>query len=103
MEYHDLQKTTAVKLRELAHELGVTDASGRTKEDLVDLIAEMKGIQKPHKVVAGIDKAVIKQEIRALKKIRIEALASKNRDTMHDTQRKLHKLRHKLRKATKVK
>jgi Rho termination factor, N-terminal domain len=103
MEYHDLQKTTVVKLREMAHEFGVTDASGRTKEDLVDLIAEKKGIEKPHKVVAGIDKSVIKKEIRALKKVRLEAIANKDRDALHDTQHKLHKLRHKLRKATKIK
>ena len=103
MDYHELQKTTVDKLREMAHEMEVKDALGYSKEDLVDLIAEKKGIEKPHKVVVGIDKPKVKKEIRELKKERLVALENKDKAALHDVRRKLHKLRHQLRKATKVK
>ncbi len=103
MDYHDLHKLTVVKLREMAKEYDdLEGVTGMTKDTLCDVLADKMGIEKPHKVVVGIDKASIKREIRALKKVREEALAARDRQKLHDTRRQLHRLRHKLHKASKL-
>ena len=103
MDYHELEKTTVVHLREMAQEYeDVKGTSGMNKQQLIDLLCEKKGIERPHKVVVGIDKAAIKAEIRALKKVRQEALDTKDRKKLHETRHQLHRLRHKLRKAIKI-
>jgi hypothetical protein len=103
MDYHELQKTTVGKLREMAKEYpDLEGVTGMSKEQLVDTLAEHMGIEKPHKVVVGIDKSAIKAEIRTLKKVRQEALDGKDRKKLHETRHELHKLRHKLRKAIKI-
>ena len=104
MDYHELEKTTAAKLREMAQEYeDVVGASGMPKEQLVDLLADKLGIEKPHKVVVGIDKAKIKAEIRRLKKLRDKAIADKDRMELKSVRRMLHRQRHKLHKAIAVK
>jgi hypothetical protein len=103
MDYHELEKTTVGKLREMAKEH--PDLKGVTampKRELVDLLADKLGIEKPHKVVVGLDKFAIKQEIRALKKLRDEALGQHDRAKVHHVRRKIHQLRHKLRRAVRV-
>lgn len=103
MDYHELEKTTAGKLREMATEqTDLKGVTGMSKERLVDALADKLGIEKPHKVVVGIDKTSIKAKIRELKKQRAEALVSKDREKLHATRRELHKLRHKLHKAIRL-
>jgi hypothetical protein len=103
MDYHELEKNTVSKLREMTKEYpDLKGVSGMKKQVLVDTLAELMGIEKPHKVVTGIDKSAIKAEIRALKKVRDEALEAKDRKKLHDTRRELHKLRRSLRKATRI-
>ncbi len=103
MDYHELEKTTVMKLREMAKEYpDLKGVSGMKKEKLVDTLADHMGIEKPHKVVAGVDKSSIKAEIRKVKKERDAALAAKDREGLHDARRRLHKLRHKLRRAIRV-
>ncbi|MBD3235980.1 MAG: hypothetical protein GF330_04705 [Candidatus Eisenbacteria bacterium] len=103
MDYQELQKQTVVKLREMAKEYpDVEGASGMKKEQLVDMLCDKMGIEKPHAVAVGVDKAEIKKKIAELKKVRDEALQKKDRQTLIATRRKLHQLRRKLRKAVKV-
>lgn len=103
MDYQELQKLTVIKLREMAQEYpDITDPSGTKKEQLIDLLAEKLAIEKPHAVVGGVDKAVIKKQIAELKKVRNEALQSKDRAKLVATRRKLHRLRRTLRKAVKI-
>ena len=103
MDYHELEKTTVPKLREMAKEYddleGVTAMS---KEKLVNTLADKMGIEKPHKVVVGIDKGAIKTQIRELKKVRQQALDDKDKAKLHDARKQLHRLRHQLHKAIKI-
>jgi CHAD domain-containing protein len=103
MNYHDLHKTTVAKLREMAKAYPeVEGTSGMHKDELVNLLCDKLGIEKPHKVAVGIDKAKVKLEIRVLKKTREEALAQHDRAKLHEARKKLHKLRHTLHKATRI-
>lgn len=103
MDYQELQKTTVSRLRELAKEYpDVTGVSGMRKEQLVDTLADRMGIDKPHKVAVGVDKASIKAQIRDLKKVRDQAIQAKDKGKMVSTRRELHQLRRQLRKAAKV-
>ena len=103
MNYHELEKTTVGKLREMAAEHpdleGVTAMS---KEKLVDALAVKLGIEIPHKVVVGIDKSAVKTQIRELKKVRDEAIAAKDSEKLRRTRHKIHKLRHQLRRSITV-
>ena len=103
MEYHELAKLTVAKLREMAQEYpDVKGVTGLRKEQLVDLLADKMGIEKPHKVVVGIDKKTIKAGIRALKKERDKALEAKDHAELKKVRRKLSRLRRKLHRAMKV-
>jgi len=103
MNYHELQKATVVKLREMAKAYPELEGvSGMHKDQLVDALAHKLGIEIPHRVATGIDKTTIKKEIRALKKVRDEAVAAKDHPKAHDTRRKIHHLQHKLRRAVRV-
>ena len=102
MEYHELEKTKVTELREMAHAQGISDATGRTKEELVDLLAEKLGIEKPHAVIVGVDKAKVKKRLRTLKKERDEALAKKDAARLAKVRRRMHALRHRLRKAALI-
>lgn len=103
MNYHELQKTTVAKLREMAKAYpDVEGTSGMHKEALIDLLCQRMGIEKPHKVAVGIDKTAIKQQIRALKKVRDEAITARDRARLHDARKKIHKLRHALHHATRI-
>jgi len=102
MEYHELEKTKVTELREMAHAQGISDATGKSKEELVDLLAEKLGIAKPHLVIEGLDKKKVKKRIRAMKKERDAALAEKDHGRLKKVRRKIHHLRHRLRKAAHV-
>lgn len=104
MDYHELEKTTVVQLREMLKEYpDVKGASGMLKEQLVSALADRMGIEEPHKVIVGIDKLQIKDQIRALKQERGQAREAKDRAKLKIVRRKIHRLRRRLRKATKVK
>ncbi len=100
MDYHELQKSTVVKLREMAQEYeDITGAVGKTKEELVDILADKLGIEKPHLEIVGINKAKVKSQIKALKVERDKALEAKDQAELKRVRRKIHKLRHKLRSS----
>lgn len=103
MEYHELEKMTVAKLREKAHEFpDITGASGLHKDQLIDVLCEKLGVQKPHKVAIGVQKTAIKARIHALKKERDAAMAAKDAKLLHATRRKLHRLRRELHKAARI-
>jgi len=103
LSYHDLEKMTVGKLREIAQEyedlVGVT---GMSKEQLVETLARKKNIEIPHKVATGIDKGSIKSEIRGLKKERDAALEAHDATALQRSRRKLHRLRRQLRRASHI-
>jgi hypothetical protein len=103
LHYHDLQKMTVVRLREMAQEYNdLEGVTGMSKEKLVDVLARKKGIEIPHKVVVGVDKASIKARMRELKKARGAALEAKDYEQLRRTRRKMHRLRHHLRRSSTV-
>jgi len=105
MDFQELSKLTVVKLREMAQEYNdIVGATGMEKDALIDILCEKKGIEKPHvEIKLDIDKGKIKQEIRALKVERDKALEAKDQAELKRVRRRIHKLRHTLRKATYVK
>ena len=104
MDYHDLEKTTVSRLREMLKEQDpdLTGASGMKKHQLVDLLAAKLGVVAPHKVVHGVDKATLKAQIRACKTQRAAAIQGQDRAQLKEIRRQLHQLRRSLRKATVV-
>ncbi len=104
MDYHELEKTKVTELREMAQKYDdIVGASGIPKEQLVDILADKMGIEKPHKEVVGINKAKIKKEIKQLKKERDKVLEAKDRKELKIVRRKIHRMRRKLHAATKLK
>ena len=95
MDIDELRKMTVPKLRELAKQ--ATDLQGvlgMKKEELIEAVAKAKGIayESLSKDVTTISS--IKQEIRALKKQKIEALASnKDRTQLERIRKKIKKLK----------
>lgn len=104
MDYHDLQKTTVIKLREMAKGYGdVKGFSGLNKAELVDLVADREGIERPHMVISGINKPMIKAELRTLKQQRDSAIAKHDRVALKRVRRKMHRVRRQLHKAARLK
>lgn len=105
MDFQELSKLTVVKMREMAQEYpDIVGATGMEKEQLIDILCEKMDIEKPHvEVKLDIDKGKIKREIKALKVERDKALEAKDHAELKRVRRKIHKLRHTLRKATYVK
>jgi len=103
MDYHELEQTKVTELREMAEKYpDISGVAGKGKEELVDLLAEKLGIEKPHLVAGGIDKRAIKTKIRELKAERDRVLEAKDAPQLKRVRRKLHRLRHQLRTAAKA-
>ena len=104
MDWHELQKHKVADLRELMkeHLPEVTGITQMKKDELVELLAERLGIERPHKVVTGLDKTEIKARLRDLKAKREEALEAGNKVELHRRRRQIHRLKRKLRKAAKL-
>ncbi len=104
MDWHELQKHKVDELRAMMkeHLPEVTGVTAMKKEQLIELLAEKLGIERPHKVVTGIDKSAVKARIRELKKLREEALAAGDRESLVRHRRAIHHLKRQLRKAARL-
>ncbi len=104
MDYHELHKTTVGRLREMAKEQfpDLQGVAAIKKDQLVQMLADKLGIERPHKVARATDKSEIKTKIRALKKVRDQAIAAKDREKMRQTRLELHELRRQLRRAVRL-
>jgi len=105
MEYQDLQKTKVTDLREMAkeHAPEQTGLAGMIKEDLVDLLAEKMGIEKPTKKVAsGLGKSAIKAEIRELKVKREDAREAGDKKKLMRYSKAIHRRKRKLRRMMQI-
>jgi hypothetical protein len=102
MDYHELKHKTVAELREIAAGLeGLTGYTQMRKEQVLEAICRHQGIEMhAHHVVAGIDKASIKQSIRALKAKRDEAIAAHDGIALKRVRRKIHRLKRELHRAT---
>ena len=105
MEYHDLQKTRVVDLREMMkeHLPEVKGITGLKKDELIEQLADKLGIEKPHKhVAAGLGKRAIKAEIRELKLKRQAALKAKEYDELKKFRRQIHRRKRRLRRLMAI-
>jgi hypothetical protein len=100
MDWHELQKKKVDELREMAKDKAdVTGASGMSKDQLVEVVAESLGIEKPHLVAEGIDKQSIKKKIRTLKAEVAEAIQAKDREAIRRKRRQIHRLKRRIHRA----
>ena len=105
MDYHELLKTRAIDLREMMkeHLPEVTGVTALKKDELVNLLAEKLGIEKPHKhVAAGLGKRAIRAEIRELKLKREAALEAKDGAELKKYRRLIHRKKRKLRRMMQL-
>ncbi|MCS6913704.1 MAG: Rho termination factor N-terminal domain-containing protein [Myxococcales bacterium] len=99
MDWHELEKKKVSELREMAKEkTNLEGVSGMSKERLVEELAKVLGIHKPHKVAMGQEKSLLKARIRQVKARRAEALANKDAAALVMARRELRRLKHALRR-----
>jgi len=102
MEWKDLEKMTVVKLREEALKFPqIEGVHGKNKEHLMDELANVLGIEKPHhqfndEVVHT--KSDLKHKIHELKIEREKLIATHDYHHLHDVRRQIHELKHTIRK-----
>jgi hypothetical protein len=104
--YEQLHKMTVGQLREIAAGIEDERLKGHSqlhKEQLLPILCAVLGIEAhAHHEVVGIDKAPIKQEMRALKAQRDALIAAKTpeaRKELREVRRRMRRQRRKLRRA----
>lgn len=103
MDWKDLDKLTIVKLREeaLKHPEEIKGVHGKSKAQLMDELAAILGIEKPHMHLAEAvvhSKDDLKRHIRELKAQREKMIGAKDRKKLHEVRRQIHKLKRQIRK-----
>jgi len=100
MELKDLEKMTVIKLREEAAKFeDLKGVSAMKKEELIKILAERLGIEtKPTKAVPVTEKREIKNQIKALKVKRDEALKNKDYKSLKLHRRQIRSLKRQIRK-----
>ena len=101
--FEELKKKNVADLREIAKDIEHETVQGYTqlnKEHLLKAICTALNIDMHvHHEIKGVDKAKIKKEIREFKKIRDEAIKSKNSEEQHKARRKIRYLKKVLRRS----
>jgi hypothetical protein len=102
MEWRDLEKMTVLKLREEALKFPQIEAvHGKNKEQLIDELARILSIEKPHTHFAEQivhTKADLKHKIQELKVEREKLLQTHDHKKLHEVRRQVHDLKHTIRK-----
>ncbi len=102
MEWKDLERMTVLKLREEALKFPqIEGVHGKHKEQLMDELAQIQGIEKPHAHFAGTvvhTKADLKNKIHDLQSERDKLLEAHDHKKLHEVRRQIHELKHTIRK-----
>ena len=101
MEWHDLEHMTVVKLRETAQEKGLTSVSGKNKAELIEELAGVLGIEKPHEELTDTtaqSKSDLKRQLRELKSQRNQLLEAHDHKGLKAVRRKAHGLKRQIKK-----
>jgi protein-arginine kinase activator protein McsA len=102
MDWRDLEKMTVLKLREEALKYPqIEGVHGKNKEQLMDELAHILGIERPHARFAESvvhTKSDLKHKIRELKTEREKLLEQHDHKRLHEVRRELHELKHTIRK-----
>ena len=104
VDWHELAKHRVADLRDMMkkHAPDVQGVLSWKKEQLVEEVAKILGIEKPHKVIAGLDKSAVKTKIKSQKGLRAQALEAKDPKQLKRARRKIHRLKRKLRRAASL-
>lgn len=101
--FKELKHMTLAELKEVAAGMDDEAVEGYTqlnKDHLLEALCKALHIEMhEHHEVVGIDKAKIKNRIKALKKERDEAIKKKNKKKMIEARRKIKDLKKRLRSA----
>lgn len=105
MDWHELNKKRVADLRDMLKEKNpaLQGVMSMKKEDIVKTLAEILGIEAPHKVVEGVDKTKVKAKIQEHKAQRQKALEAGNHAELRQQRRKIHRLKRSLRRAMDIK
>jgi hypothetical protein len=102
MDWKDLEKMTVLKLREEALKYPqIEGVHGKHKEQLMEEIARVLGIEKPHSHFADTvvhTKADLKHKIQELKIEREKLLVTHDHKKLHEVRREMHELKHTIRR-----
>jgi hypothetical protein len=103
MDWKDLEKLTIVKLRDeaLKHPEQIKGVHGKSKAQLIDDLAHILGIERPHvhfaeEVVHTKDD--LKHKIHDLKAQREQLIAARDHKKLHEVRREIHTLKRRIRK-----
>jgi hypothetical protein len=102
MQWRELEKMTVLKLREEALKFPeIEGVHGKTKEQLMDELARILGIEKPHvrfeeKIVHT--KSDLKHKIQELKAERDKLIQAHDHKKLHEVRRQMHELKHTIRR-----
>lgn len=101
MDWHELNKHRVADLRDMMKQKApqVQGVLSWKKEQLVDEVAQLLGIEKPHKVIEGLDKTAVKARIKVQRGLRDQALEAKDPKQLKRARRKIHRLKRKLRRS----
>jgi len=101
MEWKELEKMTIVKVREEALKHEIKSVHGKSKAQLMDELASVLVIEKPHVHFAERvvhTKGDLKHKIRELKGERDKAIAAHDHKALHDIRRQIHKMKRQIKK-----
>ena len=107
MDYHKLEGMTVVQLRdELKKFPDVKISSGTKKDEMLDLLVEKLGIEKPEKKAKSskaakthMDKASIKAKVAALRQEWDSAREAKDKKKANLLRKRIHSLKRRMHKA----
>lgn len=102
MDWKDLEKMTVVKLREeaLKHP-EIKGVHGKNKPQLMDELAVILGIEKPHTHFAKdivLTKGELKHKIHELKVERGKLIEKHDHQKLHELRRQIHDIKRKIRR-----
>jgi hypothetical protein len=102
--YEEMKHMTVGQLRDIAQDIDHEAVQGYTqlnKEHLIAAICKALNIDMfAHHHVVGLDKSLVKAQLRALRKQRDEALAAHDHKQLKEVRREIHHLKVKLHHAT---
>ena len=103
MDWKELEKMTIVKLREeaLKHPDEIKGVLGKSKAQLMDEMAKLLGIEKPHVHFAEAvvhTKGDLKHKIHDLKAEREKLIEAEEHKKLHGLRREIHQLKRRIRK-----
>jgi hypothetical protein len=107
MDYQELEHMTVVKLREEAKKFDdIKGAAGMKKDELIAVLAEKHGLEKPEKKpkkkkAAGpaTTKDQMKEKLKTLRALREEARSKGDKKRASIIRRRIHGLKRRMRKA----